>query len=736
MYLARPKTIMAWIYRSISVAILALPIAAHAQEQADVVVYGATPAGIMASVAAARQGQKVLLIEPSSLVGGVVAGGLTKTDIGRRDTVGGLPNEFFSRVLAYYEKTYGKNSSQAQECHGGIFFEPHVAEGVFNDMLREAGVRILKKERVIDVDVERDHISRVRIQSTSGNAVTQVAGKVFIDASYEGDLMALAGVPYRVGREAVAEYGESLAGVTRGLPEYIGSGDHRLQSFNIRSTLTNRDDIRLPVPKPEHYTPEVFADFLTHIREKHLQTFNDLFPDVPEWGPVNGKSDPNKADDIGANIDYADGIFETRQRSYEHTRDLWLTFWYMLQNDPSLSPEFRESARKWGLPKDEFVETNHVTPQLYVREARRMLGRYIMTQRDVQTDRLKEDGVALGSYGIDSHPVQTVLTPNGMVEEGGNIAGWTDPYNIPYRSLTPIAPSNLLVVVDISATHIAYCTVRMEPVFMMLGQAGGLAADLAIMGRTSVQEISVTKLREELKSAGVPLEPLFRPVVAIAVDSSADPGKAVQFHGVQKEVRAPLTKYYWNFDGSGVVQSTDADASWTFPVAKPWLVSLFVEDANGNRSLVSRRTLNVGSGGPKDVTLSFESAVDNGLWDRVTGASLDERELVAYHDLNKDKGMKSVTFTATLPVTGRYRVAMAFPQGAKRATNVPVKITSGSDEHALHINQRSKATPYAFVPIGDFSFEADKPVTLSVGTQGTDGDVAIEAVRWIWVGVK
>lgn len=736
MHLTGPKAIMAWIHHLFVITVFILPITAHAQEAADVVVYGATPAGIMASVSAARQGQKVLLVEPSSLIGGVVAGGLTKTDIGRRETVGGLPNEFFSRVLAYYEKTYGKDSIQAKESHEGIFFEPHVAGDIFQEMLRDASVRVLKKERITGVDVAHEHISRINIQSVLGGAATEVTGKVFIDASYEGDLMALAGVPYRVGREAAAEYDESLAGVTRGLPEYLGSGDHRLQSFNIRSTLTNRDDIRLPVPKPEHYTPEVFADFLAHIRDKHLRTFNDLFPDVPEWGPVNGKSDPNKADDVGANIDYADGNFETRQRSYEHTRDLWLTFWYMLQNDPSLSSEFRESARKWGLPKDEFVETNHVTPQLYVREARRMLGRYIMTQRDTQTDRFKEDGVALGSYAIDSHPVQTVLTKNGMVEEGGNIAGWTDPYNIPYRSLTPIAPDNLLVVVDISATHIAYCTVRMEPVFMMLGQAGGLAADLAIKGGTPVQEIPVMKLREELKSAGVPLAPLFRPVVVIAADSLPNPGKPVQFHAVQKEVRAPLSRYYWNFDGSGTVQSTDADPSWTFPVAKPWLVSLFVEDANGNRSLVTRYTLNVGTGGPKDITLPFDRAADKGLWDRVSGASLDERELVAYHDLNKDKGKKSVIFTTRLPATGQYRVAMAFPQGAKRATNVPVKIISGSEEHTLQINQRSKSSPYAFIPLGDFSFEANKPVTLSISTENTDGDVAIEAVRWIWIGTK
>ena len=736
MHAVGSRTFRAQIHAFFILILGVLPSVALAQTSADVLVYGATPAGIAASVAAAREGEKVILLEPSSLIGGVVAGGLTKTDIGRRETVGGLPNDFFRRVLAYYETNYGKDSTQVRECHGGIFFEPHVAEAVFNDMLREAGVQVRKGERIADVDVLHNRIAAIRVTSSSSGINTQYIGKVFIDASYEGDLMAKAGVPYRVGREAAAEYGESLAGYTHGLAQYIGAGDQRVQSFNIRSTLTNRDDIRLPIPKPAHYTPEVFAGFLAHIREKNLQTFNDVFPDVPLWGPVNGKSDPNKADDVGANIDYADGSDSTRQRSYQHTRDLWLTFWYMLQNDPSLSPVFRASALKWGLPKDEFVDSGHVSPQLYVREARRMQGRYMMSQKDVQTDRFKEDGIALGSYNIDSHPAQVILTPDGPVEEGGDIGGWTDPYNIPYRSITPVAPENLLVVVDISATHIAYCTVRMEPVFMMLGQAGGIAASLAIKGGTSVQNVSISDLREKLQAAEVPLDPPFRPSVAIGYDPHPEPGRPVQFHALQKEVRAPLKKYYWNFDGSGKVQSTKANPIWQFPIAKPWLVSLFAEDAEGNKSLVSRNVVTVGSDGPEDITVPFQHSSNKGLWDRVGVGGLDERNLVAYHDLDKDKGHKSIIFTTKLPRSGRYLVAMAFPQGPKRATNVPVKVTSGPSQYALKVNERNKETPFAFMPLGFFIFDANKPTTFEIDTTGTDGDVAVEAIRWIWFGPK
>jgi len=708
---------------------------AEAQEaSADVVVYGATPAGVMAAIAASRGGKHVLLLEPGTMVGGMLSGGLTKTDIGRRDTVGGLPNEFFRHVLAYYDKTYGKDSKQSKETHGGIFFEPHVAELVFHEMLHEAHVQVMTKKRIVSANVDHDRIVSIKVSDSSTGDSNQVNGKVFIDASYEGDLMADTGVPYRVGRESRKEFNESVAGMNRGPAELIGSGDHRLQSFNLRSTITNRADIRIPFPKPEHYMPEMFSKFLERINEKHLNNFNELFPDVPAWGPVNGKSDPNKADDIGGNIDYADADPATRQKSYEHTRDVWLSFWYMLGHDPSLSQQFRNSVAQWGLPKDEFVESGNVSPQLYVREARRMEGRYIMSQSDVQTHRMKDDAVAMGSYGIDSHPVQMVLTPKGLVSEGGDIGEWTDPYDIPYRSLTPVSPQNLLVVVDISATHIAYCTIRMEPVFMMLGQAGGLAATIAIDGNTSVQDISVPKLRAAIRQAGIPTDPPFRPSVVISHDANPAAGTPVKFHVVSTEIKSHLVKYVWNFDGSGEVQSTDPDPVWTFPVAKPWLVSLSVEDADGNQSLVAQSTVRVGSGGPSDVTVAFDGATDKGLWDRTGGNGLDERAWPAYHDLNRDKGNKEVTFLATLPESGRYRVAMAFPAGTKRASNVPVNIESNGDRHTLNVDQRAKPTPYAFMPIGEYSFVAGKPVVLHIGTAGTDGDVAIEAVRYIWLG--
>jgi hypothetical protein len=706
-----------------------------AQTEVDVFVYGATPAGIAASVEAARHGHSVILVEPSSLIGGMISGGLTKTDIGRKDTVGGLPDEFFQSIVDDYDATYGKNSVQSKQTNGGIFFEPHVAARVFNKMLAQAGVTVHRQERILSVEIDGGRIVAARTAGQS--AEENYRAKMFIDASYEGDLMAVAGVPYRVGREAADEYGESFAGLRTGPQKLLGTGDHRLQSFNIRSTLTNRDDIRLPIPKPAQYMPEAFESFIQHVHEKNLKNFNDLFPDVPLWGPVNGKSDPNKADDIGANIDYAEASPEARQRSYEHTRDLWLTFWYMLQNDSRLTPEFRESAKKWGLPKDEFVDSQHVSPQLYVREARRMLGRYVMSQNDVQTDRFKADGVAIGSYGIDSHPVQMIRTPAGLTEEGGDLGGWTDPYNIPYRSLTPYSPQNLLVVVDISATHIAYCSVRMEPVFMMLGEVGGTAASQAIESGTSVQDISITALRTDLKKQGIPLEPPFRPSVDIQFDGNPVLGQPVYFKVDQKEIRSPLVRYYWNFDGSGELQATTMEPVWTFPADKPWLVSLLVEDRDGNRSLVARKIVQVGTEkGPADVTLPFDQAKQNGLWDRTARGGLDERDLTAYHDLNLDKGIKSATFDVKLSRSGQYLVALAFPAGPTRATNVPIRIRNGQSEYNIKVDERHKPGPFAFVPIGKFTLDAASPLSINIGTGETDGDVAVEAVRWIWLGSR
>jgi hypothetical protein len=427
--------------------------------ETDVLVYGGTPAGVSAAVSAARQGRSVVLVEPLYYVGGMMSGGLTKTDIGDRGTIGGVSKEFFDRVLKHYQKAYGPESDQVKASKDGAFFEPKVAAEIFRTMLDEAGVKVLLKHDLVSAAINGGAVSSVVLKS--GDATEIHEAKVFIDATYEGDLLAAAGVPYRVGREASAEFGESLAGMTEGPAEYLGKGDHRVQSYNMRSTLTNRADLLVPIPKPDVYTPEAHRGFIDSVKRGGYKTFEELFHDVPLWGGVNGKFDPNKADAVGLNYGYVEADAEGRRRIVKRLRDHWLSLWYMLQNDPDLPEDFRASAKKWGLPKDEFVESGHVSSQPYVRVGRRMMGRYFLTQNDVMDDRFKEDAICLGSYNIDSHEIQRMLTDKGWIKEGFIIEK-IDPYEIPYRSITPFAPRNLLVSCAVSASHIAYRTSRME----------------------------------------------------------------------------------------------------------------------------------------------------------------------------------------------------------------------------------------------------------------------------------
>jgi hypothetical protein len=273
----------------------------------------------------------------------------------------------------------------------------------------------------------------------------------------------------------------------------------------------------------------------------------------------------------------------------------------------------------------------------------------------------------------------------------------------------------------------------MEPVFMTIGQAAGVAASLAIKHNISVQDVPVDKLRAELEAQKVPLEPMFRPRVAIELDGSEKSGTPIHFRAQQLEVRAPLKKFYWNFDGTGAVQSKDASPTWTF-AAKPTVVSLMVEDGEGHTSLITKRRFTFGSNHAPDITVLYEQAQEQGLWDKTAIGSLDERDLVAWHDLNNGKGSKFVRFEAKVSSAGNYRLAVAYPSNVRRATNVPVKVKTRTGVKTLHVNERTKETPFAFTPVGDFHLDAGESPTVTIGTENTDGDVAIEAIRWIWMG--
>jgi len=703
-------------------------------ESCDVLVYGGTPGGIAAAVSAARMGNNVTLADPGYFVGGMMAGGLTKTDLGNRSTIGGLSAEYFDRVFAYYKRTYGENSLQARQSKQGAFFEPKVAALIFRQMLDEAGVKVLLKYRLEKATLDRQRLDSVLLVSTGTEPPITIKAGMFIDATYEGDLLAAAEVPYRVGREASAEYNESLAGMNAGPEMYRGKGDHRVQAYNIRSTITNRADILIPFPKPKNYDPAPHQHFIDTVLKFHIKTFADLFHDAPLWGEVNGKLDPNKCDYVGINYNYAEGSPEERARILEKVQDYWLSLWYMLANDPRLPEEFRKDVRKWGLPADEFVESGHVTPQIYVRVARRMLGRYMLTQNDVIDDRFKPDAICLGSYNVDSHEVQDFISDKGPVSEGFIIQA-TDPYEIPYRAITPFAPTNLLSVCAVSATHISYGTLRMEPVFLMIGQAAGTAAAIALKDHVSVQDVPLKELQAALRTAHIPLEAPFRPKVEIEVKTPPPytPGQEITFEAKVTRSHAPVEDFAWNFDGSGEVQAKGPSAKYRFDAAKPYTVTLNAKDKDGFQALLATKDLPIGTN-LRDTEVTFAKAKAVGRWDRAGSSSVAYRFRVPFHDMNAEKGAKSVTFETRLPEDGIYRVAMAFAEDSNRATNVPVTVESAEGSKTIVIDEKVSNKPFAFIPLGEFRFTKDAPARVTVSNANTSGFVAVDAIRWIPTG--
>ncbi len=502
------------------------------RHNADVVIYGATASGVMAAVAAAREGKSVILLDPARHVGGMVTGGLGATDAGKRDAIGGYPREFFDRIREHYAKTYGPTSPQVKACSDGFHFEPHVATATIAVMLRDA-----KAEQRLDQPLDAVVKDGVRIEALRTAAGDEFAGKVFIDASYEGDLMAKAGVKYHVGREGRDQFGESLAGVQAHSPahqwpvkvnaldaagkplpfvstgplESAGTGDRKVQAYNFRLCMTRVAANRVPWPKPANYDPARYELLARYLDAKPGLKFAKLCDPVPM---PNGKTDTNNngpfsTDHIGANFHYPEGDNETRQRIWNDHVDYTQGFFYFLAHDWHVPPALRDETNTWGLARDEFVDSRNWPRQLYVREARRMIGAYVMTQSDFADNRTKPDAIGLGSYNSDSHHVQRVALADGSALNEGDFQVTVKPYAIPYRSLTPKAEecSNLLVPVCCSASHVAYGTIRMEPVYMILGQASGVAAALACDGDGTVQGIRIERLQAKLKAQKAVIDP-------------------------------------------------------------------------------------------------------------------------------------------------------------------------------------------------------------------------------------
>jgi hypothetical protein len=486
----------------------------------DLVVYGATASGAATAVAASREGLHVALVDPGHHVGGMVSGGLSSSDVGKQAVIGGIAKEFFERVGRHYDEQF--------EWH----FEPHVAEQVFNEMLREAKVTTIFDQRLREkTGVTKTRSKIVAITLANGEVLR---ARVFADATYEGDLMAQAGVTYTWGRESVSEYGESgagvrgkqrpdhhfnvrvspyaadgslLPGVSPGPKGELGQGDKKVQAYGFRMCLSNRKENEIPYPKPDNYDPyryELLKRLIAALTEAKGRP--PVMREMMIMSPLkNHKFDINNfggfsTDDIGASWDYPTADYRRQEEIWQDHYNLDAGFFYFLANDPSVPQSLRDEVNEYGLAKDEFTDTHGWPRQLYVREGRRMVGSYVMTQKDVQLDLTKADSIGMGSYPADSHHMQRVPTPDGAVENEGEMSDAVQPYQIPYRILLPkkSEADNLLVPVCFSASHVAYSTIRMESQYMILGQASGVAAAIAVRHKAPLAEIPIPELQKRL----------------------------------------------------------------------------------------------------------------------------------------------------------------------------------------------------------------------------------------------
>ncbi len=501
-------------------------IHADAQQKisVDICVYGATSGGVIAAYTAARLGKKVVLVTPAAHLGGLSSGGLGNTDIGNKIAITGLARDFYQRIGHHY----GKSEQW--------IFEPHVAEEIFNAYILEAGVQVIYHQVLTAVIKTGNHLREIKTSPVDNGSVQSaiiVQSKEFIDCSYEGDLMAMTGVSYMVGRESNELYHETyngvqlldkhqfpdgvdpyreagkpesglLWGITNAPPALRGTGDNKLQAYNFRLCLTDSQENRIEISRPVEYDSTRYELLLRYLVVKNPQSLEDGVLNInrmPGRKTDINNNGPFSTDMIGMNYDYPNGNPETRKRIvYDHMNyNKGLLFF--LGHDKRVPENLRNEMLQWGYPKDEFKDNDHWSPQLYIRESRRMIGAYIMTEANCTGKIRADDGIGLAAYTMDSHNCQRVVV-HGMVKNEGDVqVGGFPPYPVSYRSIVPNQNecSNLLVPVCLSASHIAYGSIRMEPVFMVLGQSAAEAAVMAIDMKLPVQKIPVERLQQKLK---------------------------------------------------------------------------------------------------------------------------------------------------------------------------------------------------------------------------------------------
>lgn len=631
----------------------------------DLVVYGASAGGTIMAISAANEGLSVVLLEPRRYVGGLVSGGLGATDFGNKSVIGGMSREFFIRTGRHYGEPLA------------WYFEPHVAEQVFRTWLAEAKVPVLFEHRLDQVEKAGNRIRLIRME----NGATFTA-KVFADCTYEGDLMARAGVSYTFGREGMDQYGESLAGrrekceyhqfkaavspydkdgrllpcVYGGDPGEIGQADKKVQAYNFRICMSNRKENQVPFPKPKNYDPYRYELLKRYLQAEPNLTLEKI---ISIKMMPNGKTDVNNngafsTDHIGASWEYPEADYKQRQKIWDDHVSYVQGFFYFVANDPSVPKHIQDELNKWGLAKDEFLDTGHWPNQLYIREARRMVGRYVMKQGDLQTDRTKPDSIGMGSYNSDSHHVQRIPTPDGAVINEGDMQVPVKPYEIAYRSLLPKEGEceNLLVPVCFSASHVAYSSMRMEPQYMIMGHAGGLAAAWAVRHDASVGAVDIAWLQKRLREQGQVLS------MAEAVAEGLNPKTL-----------------------AGIVVDNQAAT-----VIGEWRSALSVKPFVGTEYL---------------------------------------------HDQNQEKGDMVVRFVPNLPTGGLYEVRVAYTANPNRAGNVPVVIRSADGEKRVVLDQKQAPPQSPFAAVGRFRFDAGSKGYVEIRNEGTSGHVIADAVQWL-----
>jgi len=463
-------------------------------DEADLIIWDSTPAGLTASVAAAREGLKVIVVTEDKHVGGLQTSGLGYTNAGQIPTIGGLTREYHERILKYYVAKYGMESPQVVASLEGFRFEPHVAEVVWEDWLTEVGVKIVRQEVIKSVEKEGARV--VAMHTGSGRSFRS---RMFIDASYEGDLLALAGCAFHLGRESRAQYNESLAGITYP-PERAGEEDRKLQPFDYRCCLTDIPENRVPFTEPPGYNPEDYAMERARLVRMGARTLKDALPlnIMP-----NRKTDSRTAEWPGHSWDYIDATRDRRAEIELAHRHHSAGYLWFLMTEPSLKQSLREDAARWGLAKDEFTDNGNWPWHVYVREGRRFVGEYVMTQRDCVEDRFKPDSIGICSWYMDVHPVEIHRVEEKFIPDG-YINQAVQPFEIPWRSVLPKAAEaeNLLVPVAMSSSHVAFSSIRVEPVWMILGQSCGVAAAMSLTGKTPLHQLPAEKLKTRLTELG------------------------------------------------------------------------------------------------------------------------------------------------------------------------------------------------------------------------------------------